>query len=92
MVIKCTLGDWVYLTLTSSPLYCFKQCRRRQVLDNQNDVISKSSLCFCEKKKRFLVMSKWFPSGQMLTWSLHVHVSFSYPVGPKQIRWQAGPY
>lgn len=46
----CPPGAWAHLTLTSSPLYCFKQCRRRQVLDNQNDVISKSSLCFCEKK------------------------------------------
>ena len=30
--------------LTSSPLYCFRQCRRRLVLASQNEVISKSSL------------------------------------------------
>lgn len=37
--------------MTSSPLYCFKQCRRRLVLANQKDVISKSSL-FCRMNYR----------------------------------------
>lgn len=41
----------VPLALTSSPLYCFRQWSRRQVLDSQNDVISKSSLCFCDRKR-----------------------------------------
>lgn len=54
----CPPGAGVHLTLTSSPLYCFKQCRRRQVLDNQNAVISKSSLRFCEKKKACLAMRR----------------------------------
>lgn len=34
--------------LTSSPLYCLRQCRSRLVLASQKDVISKSSLFFCK--------------------------------------------
>lgn len=36
--------------LTSSPLYCFRQCRKRHVLDNQKETVSKSSPLFCRKK------------------------------------------
>lgn len=42
--------------LTASPLYCFKQCRRRHVFASQNDVIWKSSLFF------------W--RGRMKTWEI----------------------
>lgn len=37
--------------LTSSPLYCFRQCSKRLLLANQNDIISKSSLFLCRTKQ-----------------------------------------
>lgn len=33
----------VVVGLTSSPLYCFRQCRKRQVLASQKETVSKSS-------------------------------------------------
>lgn len=36
--------------LTSSPLYCFKQCKNRHVLESQKETVSKSSPLFWKRK------------------------------------------
>lgn len=36
--------------VTSSPLYCFRQLRKWQVLESQKDSISKSSKCSLDKR------------------------------------------
>ena len=37
--------------LTSSPLYCLRQWRKRQVLDNQKETVSKSSPRFWKERE-----------------------------------------
>lgn len=66
-----------YELLTASPLYCFKQCRRRHVFANQKDVISKSSLCFWGSKTKNAWESsstgaagkKWLGSSPPRSWN-----------------------